>query len=306
MKRKAFALLAGLLLLSLLPGPALATNSIVDQSNSVTDISITNSAINAQTFTAGIYGPLTNVDLYLRSSGANVTVMLENTVGSPPKPLDGTLATTHASVSTSEGPAWIRFYFSNNPIVIPGHVYAIVIFATANADVFGSVANAYPRGQAWSLRNLAWTPEPAADSGGPADWSFRAMVGPASRTPTPTPRPTATHAPTATPTPTPTATPTPTDTPTATPTNTPTATTTPTATEAPTASAPPAAPLPAAGSSGSTDLTIPIFSAVVLVLLIGGLAFLLLRKRRAGPTQGPGGPPGQVVTPATSEEGSQP
>jgi LPXTG-motif cell wall-anchored protein len=288
MKRLVLALCTGSLLLGLAPAWALASTFTVDQSNPTADVNVMDSAIDAQTFTAGKYGPLDSVDLYLDSSVATVTVSLEGTAGNPPVPNDLVLATTHHPVSTPSGAAWVRFDFSTGPIVIPGHVYAIIIYATDNAQVWGSTANVYPRGRALTLYNLAWAPEQSRYSWGPADWAFKTNVGLAAPTPTPTHAPTRAPISTATPTHAPTATLTATQTPTETPTAAPVATESSAATEAAMAAAttPPASGSGSGSGSGSSDSsgsTAPIIAGliVVLALLAGGLGFLLMRRRRA-------------------------
>jgi hypothetical protein len=302
MKRFAVALFTGLLLLSLMPGWALAIATTVDQSNTGADEYVSGSAINAETFTAGRYGPLVVVDLFLVSSGSTVTVLVEDTEGSPAKPKDGTLASDTKAVSAPAG-AWVYFILTPYYVLTPGHVYAIVVIRTGGIQMWGSTADAYPGGQAWTLRSLAWVLEPTADVGGPADWSFKTEMAAADPTPTPTPSPTPTptpsptraptHAPTLAPTPTPPPSPTASPTPTATPTST----DSPKASEVPSASVTPAssasASISGSGSgsgSGGTDMTLPILAAIIVgfMAVTGGLGFLLWRRQRNGPTQGSG------------------
>jgi hypothetical protein len=280
MKRRALALCTGLLLLGLAPGWALASTFTVDQSNPNFDHYVQNSFIDAQTFTAGMYGPLESVDLFLEGiPGGSVYVSVQGTTGSPPVPNGTVLASTTLGVHSPSG-GWVRFDFSTNPIVTPGHVYAIVFLPTDNVTVFGSKMNLYPRGRALEFSAGAWvaTVFPSSDS----DFAFQTNVGLAAPTPTPTHAPT--HAPAAPPTATPT--PTPTATASATLTPTPAPTDSPTATEVSTAAVTPPAPGSGSGSgsgsSGSTDMTIPIVGAgiVLLVLLAGGLGLMLGRRRQ--------------------------
>jgi hypothetical protein len=297
MKRVAVALFTGLLLLSLMPGWALAIATTVDQSNTAADQYVSGSAINAETFTAGRYGPLVVVDLFLVSSGSTVTVLVEDTEGSPAKPKDGTLASDTKAVSAPAGD-WVYFILTPYYVLTPGHVYAIVVIRTGGIQMWGSTADAYPGGQAWTLRSLAWVLEPTADIGGPADWSFKTEMAAADPTPTPTPSPTPspTRAPTRAPTLAPTATPPPSPAASPTPTATPTTTDSPEASEVPSAGVTPASSASASisgsgpGSGGSTDMTIPILAAIIVGFLAvaGGLGFLLWRGRRTGPTQGSG------------------
>lgn len=303
MKRLAAAVLTGLLLVGLAPALALASPTTVDQSNTVTEGFDLNSAIDAQTFTAGVYGPLDSVDLNLQVavSSATVTVNLEGTTGSPPVPNGTILAAKVVGVHTTTGNVWVTFLFPSPVVLNPGQVYAIFILPTDNASLFGSDADLYPRGRALSFRNGAWATEPSVSLGGPADWAFKTNMGLAAATPTPTPAPTPTPTPTRAPTRAPTHAPTlaPTATPTASATDTPTAV----PTDSPTASgligavaSPAASGLgelgsgsgSGSGSSGSTDMTMPIVAGGILVLLLlgGGLGFLFMRRRQAGASQG--------------------
>jgi cell division septation protein DedD len=293
MKRIALSVVSGLLLLGLAPALALASTFTVDQSNTTTDAFDLNSAIDAQTFTAGMYGPLDSVELNLQVavSSATVTVTLEGTAGSPPVPNGTILATKVLGVHTTTGNVWVQFIFSSPAVLNPGQVYALVILPTDNASIFGSDADLYSRGRALTFRNGAWATEPASSLGGPADWAFKTEMGLAAATPTPTPPPT--RAPTRAPTAAPTsaATPTPAATPTATPTPTPTSAATDTATAAGTtgaaASPPGSVSGSGTGSSGSGDMAVPILAAIILALLgvAGVLGFLLMRRRPSAPPQ---------------------
>jgi len=121
MKRSAIALLTSLLLLAgLAPGLALASTYTVDQTQAVVDDFDQNSAIDAQTFTAGMYGPLDSVDLYLGVdvSSVSVSVTVQGTTGNPAIP-DGTvLASKVVGVAFTSG-AWIRFDFATPAVLIP-------------------------------------------------------------------------------------------------------------------------------------------------------------------------------------------
>jgi len=84
MKRLAFPLLTGLLILGLAPGWARASTFTVDQSNTTFDHYTQNAYIDAQTFTAGMYGVLEGDELYLfPSPHGTVSVRLQGTTGSP-------------------------------------------------------------------------------------------------------------------------------------------------------------------------------------------------------------------------------
>lgn len=296
MKRRVFALVAAVLLFAATPGWALADTYTTDQSNTNVDRWDQSASIYAQTFTAGIYGPLAGVTLYATTNTAvNFSVLIEDTVGSPPVPLDGSLATgSRPAINTGGAQGGIGFDLSPQPILTPGHTYAIVIFAGAQAQVWGSHNDAYSRGRGLTLHNLAWVPVSDVYPSGPIDFAFATVMGAAAPTPTPTPaptpRPTPTRAPTPAPTPAVTVQPTPTDAPTDAPTDPGPIAAGKTDAAAPTqAPADASTPQPvgpgsvASGPSGPTDMTLPIVAALILVLLVlgGGLAFLLLRRRRS-------------------------
>lgn len=169
MKRGALALCSGFLLLGLLPGFALATvPGTLDQSNDPTIYNVSGPATLAQTFTAGLSGPLSSVDLYIRMQpAASVNVSIEGTALGVP---DGTVvATTSASVSVTE--AWVNFPFSTPPNVTSGTVYAIV-FSANNGDVGASADTAYSGGEALRSPSGSWLtyPDPALD------FAFRTYV----------------------------------------------------------------------------------------------------------------------------------
>jgi len=287
------------LMLGLLPGTTLAITSTIDQQQTGIDTELQSGYTVAQTFTDHLYGPLNFVDVYMGTTGHNEEVDLQGTHGSPPVPDGVNIATSAQFVTTpSMAGTWVAFSFPGT-ILLPGHVYAIVIAPSVQVVLYGSSTNSYPGGAAYHLTSGGWTLVTSEYTGGVADYAFRTWMGTASPTPTPTPHPThtPTHAPTPTPTPTPTATPTASPT----PSPTPTATATPTAsTSAP--SATPAASVAASSgggasndpnSSGSGGATI-LFLAVIgllLILIVGGGGYWLARKKPQAPA-GPGGPRG--------------
>jgi len=278
MKRYLLLLLSVVAMLALLPGTAGASTFVVDQSNTGTDNFDQGTDNYAQTFTAGRYGPLEYIELYVgNATSVNVGVALWSTTG---------------SAATGAG-EWVQFNFSND-ILIPGRVYAIVIVPTSGAAIFGSTANAYTRGRALTFDGGSWKPERSVIPDGPLDWSFKTEMGIAAATPTPT------HAPTRAPTPAPTATPT------AAPTATPTAIAA--ASVAP--SGPATATSAVAGASGagsgtasgsdsssssgsgaSGDSMLPILLAIlVILLLVGVIGYLLVQLRRSRASNAGGGP----------------
>ena len=173
MKRRALAVCAGMLLLGLLPGPALANvPSNLDQSNNpsgVISVSLPSGPPTtvAQTFTAGKSGLLSGVDLYLRRDPAGtINLSIEGTTsGGLP---DGTdKVTSSASVPVTDG--WIHFSFWSPLSVTAGTLYAIV-FSGVSTVAYASL-DTYPGGQGLLLSG-SWTPfsSPAID------FAFRTYV----------------------------------------------------------------------------------------------------------------------------------
>jgi hypothetical protein len=292
MKRYLVAIGSCLLLIALLPGAALAGAFYVDQQNTVTNNQDQSADKYAQTFTAGAYGPLEYIELYMDdATNVNVGVALYSTTTQ-----NAATAVPNANIDmvaqyVTTGPGeWVRFYFDND-ILLPGHVYAIVIEPSSFAALCGSSANDYTRGRALNFYNGAWRPERSVVPDGPQDWSFKTEMGAAS--PTPTPRPTSTRAPT----PSPTATPTPT--PTAGPTATASPSASATASTAASSSVPSAAPAGSSSSggpgtsSGSGGLMLPILGGIIVVLAVAAVAVWFWRRRRSRtPSLGGNGPAG--------------
>ena len=294
MKRYLLLLLSVVAMLALLPGTAGASTFVVDQSNTGTDNFDQGTDNYAQTFTAGRYGPLEYIELYVgNATSVNVGVALWSTTGSASTAVPhASIDSTSKTVTTGAG-EWVRFNF-NNDILIPGRVYAIVIVPTSGAAIFGSTANAYTRGRALTFDGGSWKPERSVIPDGPLDWSFKTEMGIAAATPTPT------HAPTRAPTPAPTATPT------AAPTATPTAIAA--ASVAP--SGPATATSAVAGASGagsgtasgsdsssssgsgaSGDSMLPILLAILMILLlVSVIGYLLVQLRRSRASNAGGGP----------------
>jgi len=191
MRRHVLAPMAGLVLLALLPGSAMAlTPGDLDQQSNLVGHSLGSSADQAQTFTAGKTGALDDVELYFNGSGT-ITVTIQTTSGGLPT---GTvLATTTATPGSS--PAWLDFAFASPASVTSGVMYAIV-FNTGVAAALWGTANTdpdnYAAGQA--LRDSGtWV---ASNSIG--DFGFRTYVGTAAEGTPPsnvTAPPTATGAP---------------------------------------------------------------------------------------------------------------
>jgi len=154
-----------------LAGIAHAANQL-DQSNDApraTTESVGTGQDYGQTFTAGLTGPLTRVEVYVGKSGApgDLTGSIYETTGGLPS--GSVLATATVPSSRVEIPAdWISFDFAAPTYVTSGVQYAVVFTATAN--VLGSVAynfevsdDTYPRGElvqkvataTWSVRSPA-------------------------------------------------------------------------------------------------------------------------------------------------------
>ena len=232
MKRPLAAVVTVALMLGLWPGTAAAITTTVDQQQTGTDTELQSSYRVAQTFTPHVYGPLYWIDVNIGAIGLPEELDLQGTTGTPPVPNGVNLATSSMTLGgTSLAPTWYSFSFPGT-IVLPGHVYAIVITPSPAAVWYGSSTDSYAGGAAYHLTTGGWTLVTSEYTGGVADYAFKTWMGAAAPTPTPTPLPThtpspsPTHAPTASPTATATATATPTasPTPTGTPTATPTAT----------------------------------------------------------------------------------
>jgi len=297
MKRRGLAFCAGLLLLGLLPGSALAL-ATVDQKNETANHDTTWSGIwLAQTFKAGHTGSMTGVDLRLfTSSGTTVIALDIQRVDGSGHPDGTTVVGTSLVVGTTDN--WVHFTFQPTSVTA-GQRYAIVFHAALSCHVRYSDANAYPDGQALYRPSSDWLPSQLDPN---RDFAFRTWMNlplPMTLLPSATPPATPTAAATPTPAATPTAaaTPAPVSTSSLAPGSTPTPTLAPS--ESPTASEPPATgpsatetsvvtavPAPGSGSSGggggSSDLTLPIVAAAIAVMagLAAGLLLVLLRRRR--------------------------
>ncbi len=175
LKRGALSLLAGLLLLGLVPGSALATDptSNLDQS-AVTGAISTGGNPLAQTFTAGRGGLLSGVDLNLAISGTtivNVSLQGVHNVAGQMVPDGVQHATKSASVTgASWAPNWVHFSFSSTPVVASGTMYAIV-FDPGIAGAYGGAADVYAGGEAWAKPQQGWIPFASL-----SDFGFRTYV----------------------------------------------------------------------------------------------------------------------------------
>ena len=146
MKRSALALCAGLLVLGLMPGSALATSGVLDQSNASTGLSAGTSGMLAQTFTAGKTGSLTEVDLYMEGDNAHaINVTIQATTGGLP---NGTVLATSGFGTPPNVVAWVPFSISSQPSITSGTMYAIVFSPGAYNAVKGS-PNTYSPARHW-------------------------------------------------------------------------------------------------------------------------------------------------------------
>jgi hypothetical protein len=172
----------------------------LDQSQTVANIAVPDPANNvdngrtywAQTFTAGLSGPLDRVQLVCTStSNASITVYLTDTNSNTKMPMD-ILTQTTATCSTSGG--FNDFVFSSPYSVTAGTVYALMMPWSSAYTFDGATNDLSPAGAAYD-RNIysAW------DSAnlGAFDFAFNTYVE-TSTAPTPSPTVSSTPPPTGT------------------------------------------------------------------------------------------------------------
>lgn len=203
--RVGLGLVSAAALLTLASGTALAA-AAVDQSQLVSNNSELG-ALDAQTFTVGVTGQLTAVDLRIETASLatdTATVDIEHVPGtSDPNcgPLgcpDGTIL-AHGSASITTTSALVHFTLTTPLAVTAGQHYAIVFVAASGSEgvsiengpppsgLAGGV-DSYPSGNALYFQTVTsvhfWT----YPNGDPAsDWVFQTWVDPAAVTPTPAP-----------------------------------------------------------------------------------------------------------------------
>ena len=196
MKRRVFAVFAGLLIAGALPAMALAIPGTLDQHQEAGPdyAGGTKTALmEAQTFTAGITGQMSAVSLLLSINGSEtINVSIET--------LDGSLQPSGTVLATGSNPItgtdrnvtqWVVFTLNTPVSVVAGHQYAIVTSVT-NAYVFGSFqsTDTYAGGKWWFVQTTTWT-----DLGFTTyDLAFRTYV----TAPDPTAAPSSTPPPTST------------------------------------------------------------------------------------------------------------
>lgn len=309
MRRRLSTLGAGLLIagslvpaMVLAPAPVLATAAVIDQRSESIPWEWQLTGDYAQTFTVGKTGTLTAISLWVFSNG-HVTVELSiHPLNESGFPNGWPLSSGSSSAVTTDAFLW--FSMSPPAYFTAGQHLAIVIHVVPNApykcDVRGSDANPYAGGMAQQFSSGAWR---GFQLGTTTDFAFRTyMVVP---TATPTPLPTLMPVPPATAPPPQVATvppaldATPSFAPTATPTDTstgaPVAVATPAGAESPAAASASGSgsaatgtftPGGSAGSGGTNDVPLAAILAAIAALgmVFGGLAFLLLRRRRQAET----------------------
>ncbi len=169
----------------------------------------------AQTFTAGMTGKLTGVEIY--ANGRDVggvggppttfTVRVQSTTGADHHPTGTVLATATVPYPASTTAGWVTVTFASQPSVTAGTTYAITLADLAwqtpvdawlrwelDSSTNGAYTN-YAGGEAWAATGSSWVTlfQVISDggSGGSADLAFRTFVQAAAASPTPTARPTA-------------------------------------------------------------------------------------------------------------------
>jgi hypothetical protein len=187
MKRVAVSVAAGALLLAALPGLSLADPpGTLDQSQNTGTATIGTTADVYQTFTVGITGTLTGVQVYMNGDGsATATVAIQSTTGGNPSLTD--IVSTASVVPAADG--LVDFTFSTGVSVTSGDVLAIRINTGASTAAWGSSSDAYVGGQAMWL-NGGWQAVPNM-----ADFRFQTFVQTGAvpdSEPTATPPPTST------------------------------------------------------------------------------------------------------------------
>ena len=120
----------------------------------------------AQTVTAGLYGRLASVDLWLsRASYTTQSLTVQIRYLAP----TGSLLATSSAVPASAIPvgpsaAWVRFTFASPPLLVRGEVFAIVIPVRPDSPALDpqwswgkSTYNTYSRGVVWGGSPSGWS-----------------------------------------------------------------------------------------------------------------------------------------------------
>ena len=173
MKRLGLVVFSGLLLVALLPGAvSAAISGSPDQSNdpaSPRPPTIGTPGQIAQTFTAGMTGSLTGVQLFLTGFGT-ITASIEPTSGGLP-----TGAAIASDTESWNGIGWVDFPFAVPVPVSSGTKYAIV-FNTGNNGAIEGSADTYSSGQALIVNGTWMSIQDYAPSSLLFDFAFKTYV----------------------------------------------------------------------------------------------------------------------------------
>lgn len=157
MKRPALALSAGILLLALMPGSAMANiPGVLDQSNTSITMNANAAVPLAQTFTAGKTGLMNDVQLYMAAASGSIHAEIEATIAGLPD--DSTVLATSLLVSPSATAGWVDFSFAPPAAVISGNTYAIVFNMSSLGGVpsVSGSGDTYSGGQALTKSGASW------------------------------------------------------------------------------------------------------------------------------------------------------
>ena len=171
MKRLGLVVFSAMLLVALLPGAvSAAISGSPDQSNdpaASNPPTIGTAGQIAQTFTAGMTGNLTGIQLYMQGSGT-ITASIEPTSGGLPT---GAVLTSFSA--SWNGIGWVDFPFAVP--VISGTKYAIVFNTGANGAAEGS-ADTYSGGQALIVNGTWKTMQDGNPTSVLFDFAFQTFV----------------------------------------------------------------------------------------------------------------------------------
>ena len=158
MRFRALSLLAGVAVLALTAGGALAAADSQDQHQDAAAFDAGDHGT-AQTFKAGVSGQLDRVSLWGMTTGWTITVDLRD--GGP----TGTLLGTSSTATPATDGAWFDAIFSPTVHVTAGSTYAIVLNPSGAARIGGTcAADAYSDGQALGLWSNVWQTIPGVNS----------------------------------------------------------------------------------------------------------------------------------------------
>ena len=175
MRFRALSLVAGVAVLALTAGGALASSDAVDQhqDGAATSWDAGDNGT-AQTFTPAVSGHLGRVSLWgLDSLGGTITGV-DLLSGGP----TGTLLATSSAATPISG-AWFDAAFSPTVQVNAGSLYAIVLHTSGGVRIGGTcVAGTYTRGEALGLRGGVWQTIPSVPAFGSCitDFAFEEWV----------------------------------------------------------------------------------------------------------------------------------